>query len=188
MNALSSVILVATILAATSCTTASGDRESKVGSPHIPPGVLAPVVQPDLSSRPMRITAERQMDVPADVLFQAWTTEQFDRWFAAPGTVLMKPEVNSPYFFEARFEGERHPHYGRFLELETDRLVKMTWVTAAGTRGVETVLTVELIASGAGTLVRLIHEGFPDELSRDGHQEAWPMALQVLDKSLSTTN
>ena len=44
-----------------------------------------PVVQPDLSSRPLRATAERQMAASADVLFQAWTTDQFDRWFAAPG-------------------------------------------------------------------------------------------------------
>ena len=100
----------------------------------------------------------------------------------------MKPQVNSTYFFEARFEGERHPHYGRFLELKTDRLVKMTWVTAKGTQGVETVLTVEFIPTGTGTLVRLIHEGFPDEQSRDGHQEAWPMGLEMLEKALSTTN
>jgi len=43
-----------------------------------------PVVQPDLSSRPLRATTERQMAVAADVLFQAWTTQQFDRWFAEP--------------------------------------------------------------------------------------------------------
>ncbi len=146
-----------------------------------------PVIQPALSSTPLRATAERQMAVSADVLFRAWTTEQFDRWFAAPGTVLMKPEVNSAYFFEARFEGERHPHYGRFLELKPDRLIKMTWLTADGTRGVETVVTVELIASGAGTLLRLTHEGFPDEQSRAGHEEAWPMALEMLDKAMSTT-
>ncbi len=146
-----------------------------------------PVIQPALSSTPLRATAERQMAVAADVLFRAWTTEQFDRWFAAPGTVLMKPEVNSAYFFEARFEGERHPHYGRFLELKPDRLIKMTWLTADGTRGVETVVTVELIASGAGTLLRLTHEGFPDEQSRAGHEEAWPMALEMLDKAMSTT-
>ncbi len=147
----------------------------------------SPVVQPDLSSRPLRATVERQMTVSANVLFKAWTTEQFDRWFAAPGTVLMKPEVNSLYFFEARFDGERHPHYGRFLELEPDSLVKMTWITAQGTRGVETVVTVEFIAGGDGTLVRLTHEGFPDEKSRDGHQEAWPMGLDMLEKALSTT-
>ena len=176
-------ILVVTILATTSCVTVSGDRESG----GVTMSSTTPVVQPDLSSRPLRVTVERQMAVLADALFRAWTTEQFDRWFAAPGTVLMKPVVNSPYFFEARFDGQRHPHYGRFLELETDRLVKMTWVTADGTRGVETVLTVEFNATGAGTLVRVIHEGFPDEQSRDGHQEAWPMALEMLDKALSTS-
>ena len=195
MNAVSSAILVATILpavatilAATSCTNDKSDRESDEGSSRIRPGALAPVVQPDLSSRPLRFSVERQMDVPADLLFQAWTSVQFDRWFAAPGTVLMKPEINSPYFFEARFEGERHPHYGRFLELKTDRLVKMTWVTADGTRGVETIVTVESIASGDGTLVRLTQEGFPDEQARDGHQEAWPMALEELENALSTSN
>ena len=91
------------------------------------------------------------------------------------------------YSFEARFNGERHPHYGRFLELEPDRLVKMTWLTAAGTQGVETVVTVELIANAAGTLVRLTHEGFSDEQSRGGHEEAWAMGLDALNKAVSTT-
>ncbi len=64
----------------------------------------------------------------------------------------------------------------------------MTWVTADGTRGVETVVTVEFIAHGAGTLLRLTHEGFPDEQSRKGHEEAWAMGLEMLDKALSTTS
>lgn len=188
MNAVSSSILVATILSATSCTTVRGDRESDVGSSRIHPGVLAPVVQPDLSSRLLRITVERQMDVPADVLFRAWTSVQFERWFAAPGTTLMRPEVNSPFFFEVRYDGQRHPHYGRILELESNRLVKMTWLTAVGTQGVETVVTVEFIAGGAGTKVRLIQEGFPDEVSRDRHLEAWPKVLEKLEQDLSAYN
>lgn len=181
MIGLRSAILAATILTAPSYTAVSAGRQSD----EVTMFSATPVVQPDLSTRPLRATAERQMAVSADVLFQAWTTHRFDRWFAAPGTVLMKPEVNSAYFFEARFEGERHPHYGRFLELEPDRLVRMTWVTADGTRGVETVVTVEFNASADGTRVRLTHEGFPDEQSRDGHQEAWPVALEMLDKALS---
>jgi uncharacterized protein YndB with AHSA1/START domain len=61
-----------------------------------------PIGPPDLSSRPFHLSAERIMEASPDVLFRAWT-EQFDRWFAVPGSVLMKGEVN-----------ERHPHYGRF--------------------------------------------------------------------------
>ncbi len=123
------------------------------------------------------LTCEHDMAAPPDVLFRAWTTDHFDKWFAAPGTVLMRAEVGAPYFFEARFEDQRHPHYGRFLKLEPDRLVQMTWLTEAGTQGAETILTIELIPNGAGTRLRLTHAGFRDAAARTAHAEAWSVAL-----------
>lgn len=120
-------------------------------------------------------------------IFEAWTTG-FDRWFAAPGSVLMRPEVNAPFFFETEFQletdqpAERHPHYGRFLKLEQDRLIEMTWVTGpAGTHGVETVVTVELAPEGEGTRVRLRHAGFLDIDARDRTRMAWPYVLSQME-------
>jgi len=125
------------------------------------------------------------MTSPPGVLFRAWT-EKLDQWFAAPGTLLMKPEIDVPFFFETHFDGGRHPHYGRFLKIVPDELIELTWVTGdPGTKGAETVITVELSTHQEGTLIRLNHAGFSDEETRDGHEQAWPLGLDHLDQCMS---
>ncbi len=131
----------------------------------------------------LSFTVEQVMKTSPEVLFRAWT-EQIDRWFAAPGSVSMKAQVNSVYYFETQFEGKRHPHYGRFLKLQPGRLIELTWMTEA-TKGADTIVTVELVRHRGGTKVQLTHTGFPDEESKDRHEQAWPKVLAHLDQQMS---
>lgn len=142
---------------------------------------------PDLSARPFGLTVERDFPVSAASLYESWT-RRFDLWFAAPCSVLMRPEVNMPFFFETEYESKRHPHYGRFLQLVPNKLVQLTWVTGeGGTEGAETVVTVTLTPNAGHTHLRLTHAGFPNEQARNRHEHAWPTVLEQLEKRFAET-
>jgi uncharacterized protein YndB with AHSA1/START domain len=150
-----------------------------------------PTRSPDLTGRPFDLAVEHRFAAAPAVLYEAWT-KGWERWFAAPGSLLMRPEVDAAFFFETEFKPEseacvqRHPHYGRFLRLVENRLVELTWVTGAmGTEGAETVVTVELHPAGEGTRLCLKHAGFPDAAARDRHRQAWPMVLSQLEQRLA---
>ena len=68
--------------------------------------------------------------------------------------------------------------------------VEMTWMTgngtAEGTAGAKTVLRIELVPRGEGTLLRLTHSGFASEMSRVAHAENWPLAFEALDAALAS--
>ncbi|MGO8755069.1 MAG: SRPBCC family protein [Gallionellaceae bacterium] len=140
---------------------------------------------PDLSLRPFQLTVERNMAASPHALYQGWT-RKIDRWFAAPGTVLMRPEIDSPFFFETNYGGHRHPHYGRFLKLVPDQLIELTWITGkGGTEGAETIVTVTLTPNKTGTHIQLVHAGFYTADSKNNHEQAWPLVLAQLDERMT---
>lgn len=145
----------------------------------------ARLARPDLRGRPHQLTVERDLNASPAALYKAWT-EAFDTWFAAPGAIRMRAQEDEPFYFETEHEGERHPHYGRFLTLKRDELIELTWVTGMhGTGGAETVVTVELTPTDVGTRIRLTHAGFYDDEAAKWHK-VWGSILALLDERLGS--
>jgi uncharacterized protein YndB with AHSA1/START domain len=145
---------------------------------------------PDLSERPFACYREKVFKLTRTILYHAWT-DGLDTWFAAKGSMLMKVEVNAPFYFETSHTQEneekskRHPHYGRFLNLVPSQLIEMTWVTGAGgTEGAETIVRIELHEVEGDVLLRITHAGFKDEKTKDIHYVAWGYVLDGLEDEL----
>lgn len=68
---------------------------------------------------------------------------------------------------------------GEIVEIDPPRRLVYTFGWEVGGAGPELVppgsstVEVDLIADGAGTLLRLVHRGLPDEASKQSHAEGW---------------
>ena len=58
--------------------------------------------KPDLTDRSAKLSVEKKMTANPDDIYIAWT-EQFEQWFAAPGTLTSKVEEDGLYFFRNSF-------------------------------------------------------------------------------------
>jgi len=141
-------------------------------------------VAPDLAERPHHVLVHRAMHASPHELYRSFTTG-WEGWFALKDALCADPHPNGQLFFVVEHEGQRHPHYGRFLKLEPDHKVELTWLTGKeGTQGAETVLTVELHPRGDGCALTLTHRGFYDQERADHHGRSWQKILAMLDEQL----
>ena len=74
-------------------------------------------------------------------------------------------------------EGDRKAGHGRDGELGARRV--------QGTRGHESVVTIELAETPGGARLELTQEGFESERARDLHGEGWSSCLDCLEKALT---
>ena len=143
------------------------------------------LVEPKLTDRPHDTRVERVMLASAEALYESFTTG-WEGWFTLEGALIADPVVNGQVFFVVEHEGNRHPHYGRFLTLEPARKVEPTWVTGKdGTQGAETVLSVDLEPRAGGCALTLSHRGFYDQERADLHGKSWERILAEIDKHLT---
>jgi len=122
------------------------------------------------------LTLERTIPASPAEVYEAWIDP------ATPGTpwhdkecetVLLDPKVDGLYHFKrVSGDGVDFPHYGRFVSLEPAKHIAYTWMSPF-TRGLESVVTVDLSSRGADTVLVLRHANLPDDELGRLHEGGW---------------
>ena len=83
-------------------------------------------------------------------------------------------------------EGKDHIVSGVYREITPPERLVFTWAWEEdGTRGHESVVTIELAETPGGTRLELTQEGFESETARDLHAEGWSGCLDCLEEALA---
>ncbi|MBI3768238.1 MAG: SRPBCC domain-containing protein [Deltaproteobacteria bacterium] len=142
---------------------------------------------------PLTVTARQRYDAPPDLVFRAFTEPALlTRWFSPSADVAIEVLAHDlrptgRYRFRYRqADGETSVVTGQFCEVSRPRRLVCTWTWEPpdAHAGIETLLTIDLVPDGEGTLVSVTHERFPDQKSRDRHDSGWHTTLPRLRQVL----
>jgi uncharacterized protein YndB with AHSA1/START domain len=116
---------------------------------------------------------------PGEV-FRAWTDPKnpASPWSKRNGIrlVVMKPAVGALFHINMGPPMPLATHFGRFLRLDSPRLIVHTWASE-GTLGAETLVRITLKVKGKETALSLRHAGLRDAEMARGHEDGWGMIL-----------
>jgi uncharacterized protein YndB with AHSA1/START domain len=133
---------------------------------------------------------------PRERVFEAWTNpELLRKWWAAGATWdTPRAEVDAReggrYRLSMRTdEGEVHTVFGEYREVRPPERLSYTWSWEEGPgpamEGSEnTLVVVDFIEDGDGTLVKLTHSGFANAELKDLHVHGWQAVLANLESRL----
>jgi uncharacterized protein YndB with AHSA1/START domain len=127
-------------------------------------------------SRTIRATPEQVFDVWLD------KGSEGGPWFGSERAII-NPVVDGLFYHSVNWQGRTWAHYGRFTTLDRGKKIEHTWMSEA-TKGIETVVTLTLTPTAAGTEVKLTHTGVPDDELGRGHEAGWTGILEAVAKRI----
>jgi uncharacterized protein YndB with AHSA1/START domain len=133
---------------------------------------------------------------PREQVFDAWINPTVLRrwWKAAPewGTPLAEvdPSEGGSYRLSMRTDtGEIHTVHGEFREVQPPERLVYTWSWDEGPEAAmagseSTLVVVDFLEDGDGTLVKLTHSGFAGEEIKAMHLQGWEAVLANLERTV----
>ncbi len=142
---------------------------------------------PSTGTASTTVRLSRSLKAAPARVFEAWTTAEGLKQWAAPGEMIVASavadlRVGGRYEITMRApDGAVHRVGGAYREIETARRLVYTWQWQDRPDAPETVVTVEFRSQGTGTEIVLVHE-LPDTDAKDRHEHGWIGCLEKLQR------
>jgi uncharacterized protein YndB with AHSA1/START domain len=139
------------------------------------------------------LSMTREFDAPVRVIYEAWTTvEHIYRWWGPRGFTTLSCELDlrpgGRWRVQSRSsEGRQYTELGVFREIVPMQRLVFThcWEDADGKPGHETLVTVTFSEHAGKTRLDFSQGAFESIESRDGHEEGWSSAFELLAEYLA---
>ncbi|HUF01522.1 MAG TPA: SRPBCC domain-containing protein [Gaiellaceae bacterium] len=145
-------------------------------------------------SQELALELTHRYAAPREDVFDAWINPSvLRRWWAAQATwetpvADVDATEGGRYRLSMRTDaGDLHTVGGTFTEVSPPARLAYTWAWEEGPEGAmagseETLVVVDFLEDGDGTLVRLTHSGFHNEEIRGMHAHGWDAVLANLER------
>jgi uncharacterized protein YndB with AHSA1/START domain len=138
------------------------------------------------------VLVERTFSVDRECVFNAWTdTNELKNWFFPEnGYTVPFAEINlrknTRYRIAIKDKGGNTQLFGGIInQLVVPEKLCYTWaVNGGGTQQIKTLVSIDFIEKGGQTEVKLIHENFTDEKTRENYEKQWNYMFDQLAKYL----
>jgi len=132
----------------------------------------------------------RKFSHPREEVFAAWAeASALSRWFAPSdeyrtvATADVRP--GGEYRIEMHHKGGNvHVALGKYVEITRPSKLVFTWGWDEASGASDTLVTVEFHDLGRETEVVIVHERFPNDETRDKHEQGWNACLSRLTEKL----
>ena len=132
----------------------------------------------------------RRFDAAPAKVWRAITEPEMLRQWMAPDDAFKIPVAEADVRVGGRYrivmnapDGEVHDVSGVYREIVPNKKLVYTWAWKTTPERVSMV-TIELRAAGGGTELKLKHEQFADEETRNRHEHGWKGCLARLDRAV----
>ncbi|HBS28393.1 MAG TPA: hypothetical protein DEB06_02835 [Phycisphaerales bacterium] len=142
------------------------------------------------------VVVERMIKASPQRIFRALTDAgELEKWFFSE--CRTDPRAGGDYRFKWRSPDEPdrdHDRFGSYLEFIPDERLVFEWLGEptgrfALPKGMRSIVTITLAKRAEGTLLRLVHTGWPDTQQsaalRDSHASGWTFYMGNLDRFLN---